>query len=514
MKGKSCPGPKRETTDCNQNNPCRDSQQYKTLDTADSGPIGDNPFAGLVNLFSMISEKMLGDPEMFQNLDFRSSEENEVDRTTDRCKATDIPDLPDTCTHDQMMRNILEEIETLKNAFMSANKDSYSIEKEFKKLMSAHNQYGFEKLPCKLEESVYYRSDNRVGKDCNLRTSQVNDAAKQLIIFEENFLSFHSCSYSSCQNTPMREFANIFNQISKVTMNINVLIPYPEGLHTSGGGNEMQQGSEQIPKGLMCNRDNKQNGIYQRLIGGVPTDRSYHPWFTQLKVTTGPTSAFACGGTIIDDQWIISSSKHCCVSANNKIEALIGGGNWVEGINSHRGEFGVKAEKIYMNVGGSDVCLLKVPSLLSSQPSSCYDCYAKACLPTSDQKAENGMYCWVVGNPGASFAELGVNIFGQKYCLDNSWIQPNQVDFRTEFCGGKPDLDGDGYTDAGEGICGSDRGGPLICNSPDGTPTLMGISSRRSDPSTCASSGYPDIFINVPAVTTYIQNIMNSNSGY
>ena len=53
-----------------------------------------------------------------------------------------------------------------------------------------------------------------------------------------------------------------------------------------------------------------------------------------FKVTTGPTSAFACGGTIIDDQWIISSTKHCCVSAQNKIEALIGGGNWIEGANS------------------------------------------------------------------------------------------------------------------------------------------------------------------------------------
>ena len=53
-----------------------------------------------------------------------------------------------------------------------------------------------------------------------------------------------------------------------------------------------------------------------------------------FKVTTGPTSAFACGGTIIDDQWIISSTKHCCVSAKNKIEALIGGGNWIEGANS------------------------------------------------------------------------------------------------------------------------------------------------------------------------------------
>lgn len=98
--------------------------------------------------------------------------------------------------------------------------------------------------------------------------------------------------------------------------------------------------------------------------------------------------------------------------------------------------------------------------------------------------------------------------------MKKSWMTNGAVDYRTEFCGGKPDLDGDGYTDEGEGVCGSDRGGPLICNLSNGTPTLMGISSRRSDPTTCASSGYPDIYINVPSVVGYIQGIMNSNNGY
>ena len=274
----------------------------------------------------------------------------------------------------------------------------------------------------------------------------------------------------------------------------------------------------------MCDRDNKGGGGgygsqrflggVERLIGGTPTDRSYHPWFTQLKVTTGPTSAFACGGTIIDDEWIITSTKHCCISASNRIDAMIGGGNWIEGANKYNGEYSVASKKVYTSVGGTDTCLIHVDNIRRAKPYSCNNCYAKACLPTSNQQIEHGMYCWVVGNPHNAFAELGVNIFSEQYCLKHSWLSKGDVDYRNEFCGGKADFDGDGYTDDGEGICGSDRGGPLICNSPSGTPTIMGIASRRSDPSTCASAGYPDIFINVPSVVSFVQGIMNSNSGY
>ena len=41
----------------------------------------------------------------------------------------------------------------------------------------------------------------------------------------------------------------------------------------------------------------------------------------------------------------------------------------------------------------------------------------------------------------------------------------------------------------------------------------MGIASRRSDPSTCASSGYPDIYVNIASVSTYVKGIMDAHSG-
>jgi len=169
-----------------------------------------------------------------------------------------------------------------------------------------------------------------VGNNCNLRTSSVNDAVKQLKIFEQNLIPFHGCTYHSCSNNPSDEFTNIFQSIHRTVSTVNVVIPYPDGIATSNTGGSMETGSSRIPKGLVCTRDNKYSGGYTRLIGGVPTDRSHHPWFTQLKVSTGPY-AFACGGTIIDDEWVITSTKHCCQSDRNTIDAMIGGGNWIEG---------------------------------------------------------------------------------------------------------------------------------------------------------------------------------------
>ena len=233
--------------------------------------------------------------------------------------------------------------------------------------------------------------------------------------FEANLIGFHSCSYHSCTDVqnPTKEFVKIFNVISRLTMNVDIVIPYPDGL--AGGGSSMETGPDRIPKGLMCNKDNRYDGSYSRLVGGVATDRSHHPWFTQLKITTGPTSAFACGGTIIDDEWIITSTKHCCLSSSFRIDAMIGGGNWIQGADPGRGEFSVRSKRIYTNVGGTDTCLISIPSLLRNTPYSCQDCYAKACLPSSDQKVEHGMYCWVVGNPHNEFAELGVNMFSERY---------------------------------------------------------------------------------------------------
>ena len=84
-------------------------------------------------------------------------------------------------------------------------------------------------------------------------------------------------------------------------MQLSVVIPYPGGLPSGGGSGQggsgqMETGPDRIPKGLRCNKDNKHgspdSSYGQRIIGGVATDNTYHPWFTQLKVLFIPLFHF------------------------------------------------------------------------------------------------------------------------------------------------------------------------------------------------------------------------------
>ena len=235
----------------------------------------------MTNLFSMLSGARGGERPVvpdyqgdYLNFDrdaFRSYGGEGGDPALERCVANNPnPTAAPTCSHDIMLRNIETEIETLTAAFLSASSGSYGsndLEGAFSRLLNAHNKYGYQNLPCKLKETTYYKADKRVGAACNLRTSKVNDAHKQFATFQVNFLSFHGCSYHSCDDnqSPMSEFTTIMNTITRLIMEISVVIPYPDGLPGGyggnnggygggssgggyGGGNSIQTGSNQIPK--------------------------------------------------------------------------------------------------------------------------------------------------------------------------------------------------------------------------------------------------------------------------
>ena len=85
------------------------------------------------------------------------------------------------------------------------------------------------------------------------------------------------------------------------------------------------------------------------------------------------------------------------------------------------------------------------------------------------------------------------------------------VDFDSEFCAGEVDLDNDGVYEAAEGICTADRGSPLICNAPEGTATIFGLLSRQTDVSSCSSSGYPAVFVDVSSITESLVKLMQTS---
>ena len=75
-----------------------------------------------------------------------------------------------------------------------------------------------------------------------------------------------------------------------------------------------------------------------------------------------------------------------------------------------------------------------------------------------------------------------------------------------EMCGGLPDIDGNGWTDAGTDSCQGDSGGPLICDV-DGRYQLTGIVSWGSG---CGREGFPGVYGRVHTYLDWIRHTVTA----
>ena len=74
------------------------------------------------------------------------------------------------------------------------------------------------------------------------------------------------------------------------------------------------------------------------------------------------------------------------------------------------------------------------------------------------------------------------------------------------MCAGLPDIDGNGWTDAGIDACQGDSGGPLICDV-DGRYQLTGIVSWGSG---CGREGFPGVYGRVHTYLDWIRHIVSA----
>ena len=86
----------------------------------------------------------------------------------------------------------------------------------------------------------------------------------------------------------------------------------------------------------------------------------------------------------------------------------------------------------------------------------------------------------------------------------NRLLRPNFAGTQPdEMCGGLPDVDNNGWTDAGTDSCQGDSGGPLICNVGD-RYQLTGIVSWGSG---CGREGFPGVYGRVHTYLDWIRGM-------
>ena len=132
-----------------------------------------------------------------------------------------------------------------------------------------------------------------------------------------------------------------------------------------------------IPTGLKCTSTPAGN----RIVGGIEANRNSWPWIVRLNVQID-NSFYLCGGTIIDDQTILTAA-HCCEN-QPKITAYSGDHSFSEydlGERSHLAKRIIIHPNYNKSTLQNDICILKMKNSMNLTK----DKYADfACLPESE----------------------------------------------------------------------------------------------------------------------------------
>jgi len=266
-----------------------------------------------------------------------------------------------------------------------------------------------------------------------------------------------------------------------------------------------------------------------RIIDGEKTNNPW-PFIIQLRAFKSKTAANRdpdnheqCGGVIVGDRWGMTAA-HCVNKKNQYYEAFFGAHDY-EGDARFSMAFDFSDFIVHPGWGdksdgsdfNSDYALLKLPKSLSEMRlKNCGGdvCAAPVCLPS--KAATAGAACWVGGwglldydknTQADTMMTVGVNIFSEEYTKAKTkkslW---NDVIFDNEFVAGLPDLNNDGFTDAGADACSGDSGGPLVCR--DGNKLVLhGLVSWGSS---CGGKGTPGVYANVFRAMSWVEQQMGT----
>ena len=263
----------------------------------------------------------------------------------------------------------------------------------------------------------------------------------------------------------------------------------------------------EVRKGKEKRSANVEKESSTRIIGGVNAGENEWPWIVRL-ILISSDSESQCGGTIIDNNWVLSAA-HCCEGVE-QIRAVFS--DLSASDTSEANEYELIADSfvsnpLYAGVG-FDLCLIHFTEDLIAEDAD-GDVEA-ACI--SETHPDHGSACWVAGwgvdeSAGLSdtLKQAGVNIMDQEYCLAHVGMAGSLEE--DDICAGVPDYDNDELTDGGIDSCQGDSGGPLICDY-NGKATVVGAVSRGTG---CALEGTAGLYSAVSTSYEWIQNTIKAS---
>ncbi|XP_041032691.1 trypsin-like [Carcharodon carcharias] len=201
-----------------------------------------------------------------------------------------------------------------------------------------------------------------------------------------------------------------------------------------------------------------------------------------------------CGGSLINDQWIVSAAH--CYHPSSILVAHLGEHNLSHSEGTEQRIQVVKAivhpSFNYRNFN-NDILLLKL-----AWPAT-FDQYVRP-IPLPSQCATAGTQCSTSGwgrlmINGGELPEV-LQCLNQPILPDADCAKAYPLYFTDNmFCSG--------YWEGGQGTCQGDSGGPVVCNG-----ELQGITSWGYH---CAMKDHPGVFVKVCNYYNWIQTVMDEN---
>ncbi len=233
----------------------------------------------------------------------------------------------------------------------------------------------------------------------------------------------------------------------------------------------------------------------RRIVGGVPADIKEHPWQVWLAVPLPDGSAELCGGSLIQDRWVLTAA-HCFPSKKPAAPRMKAGvtdreaGPWIE------------TGKVFVHEGyddktqENDIALIKLNGGVAGE-----------IIPLA-QGGEELQPCQKLEVTGwGRTAELGVAATilqkGEVPLVDNATCNAKDA-----YNGAiKPGMMCAGYRDGGVDSCQGDSGGPLVLRGRDG-PVLVGVVSWGEG---CARKLRYGVYTRVAAYSGWIADTILAN---
>uniref|UniRef100_A0A3B3ZCQ1 pancreatic elastase II n=1 Tax=Periophthalmus magnuspinnatus TaxID=409849 RepID=A0A3B3ZCQ1_9GOBI len=240
-----------------------------------------------------------------------------------------------------------------------------------------------------------------------------------------------------------------------------------------------------------------------RVVGGQ--DVRPHSWPWQVSLQSGKYGhwSHACGGTLISSEWVVTAA-HCLLSGYSYRVQL--GKHSLEN-NEEKGSLTlslastIKHPKYNDHMSRNDIALLKL-----ERPVTFSDTIKPACLPEEGTVLPNGTPCYVTGwgrlttsGPGAIILQQALlPVVSYEICSQEDWW--SFLLTRDMVCAG-----GDGIKSS----CMGDSGGPLNCQSSDGSWEVHGVVSFGSGQG-CNVVKKPSVFTRVSAYNDWISSVSQS----